>query len=102
MGEKNRYIRARERAGLSSVQAARFFGVTVAELNLVEYTQQPYRSITTARLADIYGCSVEWLTGQVPYLDYAAIDRIPGGRDLPFYDRDALAELLGSLPRGSR
>jgi transcriptional regulator with XRE-family HTH domain len=96
---ENRYIRARERSGLSSGQVARRFGVTVAELRAVELLRVPYRTITTEKLAEIYGCSVEWLTGEAPYRDYAAIDRIPGGRELPFGDRDMLAELLASLPR---
>lgn len=99
MGEPNRYTRSRESAGLSIGQAARILGSTVVALRLVERTRAPYHTLTNARLADVYGCSVEWLTGQVPYLDVAAIDRIPGGRDLPYRDREALAELLGSLPR---
>lgn len=99
MGEPNRYARAREQAGLSIGQAARILGSTVGAVKLVERTQAPYLALTNDRLADVYGCSVEWLTGQVPYLDVAAIDRIPGGRDLPYRDREALAELLGSLRR---
>jgi len=99
VGEKNRYIRARERAGLSAAQAARHLGALVDDLKIVERSQQPSSTITNAQLADIYGCSVEWLTGQAPYRDYTAVNRIPGGRDLPFCDRDALAELLASLPR---
>jgi len=99
VGEKNRYIRARKRAGLSAAQAARHLDALVDDLKIVERAQQPSSTITNARLADIYGCSVEWLTGQAPYRDYAAVNRIPGGRDLPFGDRDALAELLASLPR---
>jgi transcriptional regulator with XRE-family HTH domain len=99
VAEQNRYIRAREQAGLSTGQAARLLGVAVIELTLVENAQQSVHSITSERMADLYGCAVEWLTGQVPYLDYAAVDRIPGARDLPFRDRDWLAELLAARPR---
>jgi transcriptional regulator with XRE-family HTH domain len=100
--DKNRYIRSRESAGLSTAQAARLVGVPVADLKLVEEAQQPSAAITLKRLADLYGCSIEWLTGQAPYRDLAAVDRIPGGRDLPFCDRDALAELFASLPGRAR
>lgn len=98
----NRYVRARELAGLSAPQAARLFGVSVAELAAVERAQAPSVDLTNGRIAERYGCSVAWLTGDVPHFDYAAIDRIPGGREMYFRDRDMVAELLASLPRSSR
>jgi transcriptional regulator with XRE-family HTH domain len=97
----NRYARARELAGLSVGQAARVLGVSTAELAAVEQAQVPIFVLTNERLSEIYGCSVAWLTGVAPRVDYAALDRIPGGRDLDFHDRDMLAELLATLPRRS-
>jgi len=94
---KNRCRRARENAGLSLSQAAGLLGVTVAELTAAEVAG-PWHNCHAARLADFYGVSVEWLTGEVDLRDYAAVDRIPGGRELPFRDRDVVAELLASLP----
>lgn len=101
MGKTNRYARARELAGLSLGQAARILGSTRDDLAIVERDQRPIGALTNDRLADVYGCSIEWITGQVPHVDLAAIDHIPGGRDLPYRDREALAELLGSLRRFS-
>jgi hypothetical protein len=94
----NRYRLSRERAGLSTGQAARLLGVTADELRAAERAE-PSCTITTERLADLYGVAVEWLTGACALRDYAAIDRIPGGRELLFCDRNMLAELFASLPR---
>lgn len=95
---KNRCRRARKNVGLSLCQAARLLGVTVADLTAAEFAG-PWHNCSADRLADFYGVTVEWLTGEVPLRDYAAVDRIPGGRELPFCDRDAVAELLAALPR---
>ena len=97
----NRYSLARKRAGLSTGQAARLLGVAVAELLAVDLAEPSY-TIAVERLADLYGVSVEWLTGECDLRDYAAIDRIPGGRELWFRDRDMLAELFASLQRRAR
>lgn len=98
----NRFTRARELAGLSVGQAARILGVPAGDLAAVERAQAPSTVLTSERLADTYGCSTAWLTGVVPRLDYAAIDRIPGGRDMYFRDREAVAELLAMRPRPPR
>jgi len=95
----NRYVRARSLAGLSPGQAARLLDVPVADLQALEHAQQPRGGLTVQRLAEIYGCSVEWLTSQVPRLDYGALNRIPGSEDLAFCDRDAIAEILAARPR---
>ena len=94
---KHRCRRARELAGLSLGQAARKLGVTIAELTSAELTG-PWGNCGAGRLADLYGVSVAWLIGETALRDYAAVDRIPGGRELPFHDRDAIAELLAALP----
>lgn len=96
---QNRYVRAREQSGLSSCQAARLLGITVAEPRAVEITQRSCCTITAGRLADIYGVSVEWLTGEAPYRDYAAVDRAPGAHALTFHDRDVLAEFMALARR---
>ena len=93
-----RFARARELAGLSVGQAARLLGVSAADLAAVEQRGEPRGEITLARLVDLYGCSVAWITGEVPQFDYAAADRA-GGRELYFRDREAIAELLASMQR---
>lgn len=95
----NRYIRARVLAGLSSSQAARILGVHVEDLRTIERSRQPHKGLTAQRLAEVYGCSVEWLAGQVPQLDYGALEHVPGNLDLAFCDRDALAEFLALQPK---
>lgn len=96
---EDRRARARELAGLSVGQAARILGVKPAELRAVELGQVTSSALTSERLADVYGCSVAWLTGAVPRHDFSAINSILGGRELYSRDREAIAELLASLPR---
>ncbi len=98
---ENRSRRARELAGLSLGQAARLLGIARDALIAIEISGLIFQQIDLGelphtRLADLYGVSVAWLRGEVPLCDYAALDRIPGGRDLPFADRDAIAELLAA------
>ncbi len=90
---------ARELSGLSVGQAARLLDVPRQELIEIEEVESKFAVIDHGKLADLYGVNVEWLTGERALYDYAAIDRIPGGREMPFRDRDMLAELFASLPR---
>jgi transcriptional regulator with XRE-family HTH domain len=95
---ENRFARARVNAGLSLGQAAKLLGISTAELLTVEESMLTLVQSNLTRLADLYGCSVAWLTGEVPLRDYAALHRIPGTRELYFVDQEQLAELLASLP----
>lgn len=102
---KNRSRRARENAGLSIGQAALRLGLTNVELNAMETTDLAFWDADRgkarhATIADLYDVSVPWLRGEGEHCDYAAVNQIPGGRELPFADRDALAELLASRPKG--
>jgi transcriptional regulator with XRE-family HTH domain len=98
----NRARRAREGAGLSIGQAAKLLGVDRDVLFNVEELDSAFWSTPATfrrNMADVYGVSEAWLGGQGDLRDYAALDRIAGGRELPFHDRDVLAEVLASRPR---
>jgi len=94
----NRARRARENAGLSVGQAARLLGTSADQLRSVEASDDRYAEADLPRIADLYGVSVDWMSGRVPLLDYAAVRRIAGADELPFYDRDVIAEVLASRP----
>jgi hypothetical protein len=95
---KNRCRLARELAGLSLGQAARLLGITADDLRRVEVSDACYAGANQTNLADVYGVNLKWLSGFSPRRDYAAVDCIPGGRELPFHDRDVLAECLAARP----
>lgn len=102
MSATNRARRAREGAGLSVGQAAKLLGIDRDALQVVEEEDSAFWSAPATlrrKMADVYGVSEAWLGGQGDLRDYAALDRIPGGRDLTFHDRDILAEVLASRPR---
>lgn len=98
-GATNRARRARKCAGLSIGQAAKLLGVDRDALSRAEELDSAFWDANRRKMADVYGVSEEWLSGQVDLRDYAALNRIPGGRELPFHDRDILAEFLAALPR---
>jgi transcriptional regulator with XRE-family HTH domain len=95
----NRSRRAREGAGLTLEQAARFLGMPADQLRSIEENDAAYADADVPRLADIYGVNIEWLSGRCELYDYAALKGVRGAEDLPFHDRDMLAELYASLPR---
>ena len=97
----NRCRRAREGAGLSVGQAARLLGVPVDQVVCVEESDAAYAAADTARLADLYGVNLDWLSGRTGLCDYGALKRIDGADELYFADREQIAELLASLPRPS-
>lgn len=97
----NRSRMARERAGLSLSQAAKLLGWTETELAHNE-REHPESVRHHDRLADIYGVSVEWLLGEVPLRDYAAVRTLHGHERLCFSDRDELATFMASLPTRSK
>lgn len=98
----NRARRAREGAGLSVGQAAKLLGADLRVLQFVEDQDVAFWASDATlhrKMADIYGVSEAWLCGDVELRDYEVLNRISGGRDLPFHDRDILAEVLASRPR---
>ena len=97
----NRSRRARKSAGLSLGQAARKLGVTIDHLRRVEQNDAAYVDADPARLAELYGVNLDWLGGRSELCDYAAVKKVRGADELPFRDRDMLAELFASLPRRS-
>src|SRR5688572_30808702 len=97
----NRSRRAREGAGLSVGQAARVLGVVPDQLRRVEENDAEYADADPARLAEIYGVNVEWLSGRTELRDYAGLKNVAGVDRLSFRDRDMLAELHASWPRRS-
>ena len=98
----NRSRRARESAGLSLGQAARILGIDVDQLRRVEEHDVAYADADPARLADLYGVNSDWLSGRSELRDYAPLRELRGADELPFRDRDMLAELYASLPRRAR
>jgi transcriptional regulator with XRE-family HTH domain len=97
----NRARRARQSAGLSVGQAAKLLGIDRDALVRVEEQDDAFLDANRRNMADVYGVSEAWLCGDVELRDYEALNRIPGGRELPFHDRDVLAEVLASRPRRS-
>ena len=95
----NRSRRARESAGLSVGQAARRLGVPTDQLRHVEESDAAFADADQPQLADLYNVNLEWLSGTVELRDYARFDKWPDALDLPFRDRDMIAELYASLPR---
>jgi len=45
--------------------------------------------------------NVAWLLGRSELRDYASLKNLRGADELPFCDRDMLAELYAALPRRS-
>lgn len=97
--KRNRAKLGRERAGLSVEQAALLLGVPVGVLDAVEELEPAQANFDFRRLADLYQCRIEWLTGEVPRCDFEAIDSIKGADKLTHHDRDVLAEFAASMPR---
>ena len=95
----NRSRRARVSAGLSLGQASRLTGVSLEQLGSAEENDSAYADDDAVRLADVYGVNVEWLSGRTERCDYARLKNIAGADELPFGDRERLAELYASLPR---
>jgi hypothetical protein len=95
----NRCRRARESAGLSIGQAARLLDVPIDEVRRVEESDAAYADVDPTRFADLYGVNLAWLSGRVEQRDYARLNRWPDAAELPFRDRDMIAELYASLPR---
>ena len=97
----NRSCRAREGAGLSLGQGAQLLGVTADQLHNVEESDAAYATANPPRIADLYGVNIEWLSGYGELRDYASLEELRGADELPFRERDMLAELYASLPRRS-
>lgn len=96
--DKNRSEHARMRAGLSLGQAAHFLGMDRDDLLRAE-TAETLDDVHAEKLADLYCVRVEWITGEVPQHDYAAVDVMKGAETLTREDRDALAKFAASMPR---
>ena len=94
----NRSRRARVSAGLSIGQAARRLGVTADQLRAVEEHDAVYAGADPTGLAELYGVNLDWLSGRSELRDYEALKNLRGD-ELPFHDRDMLAELYASRPR---
>ena len=94
----NRCQRARESAGLSVGQAARLLGVPIDQVSSAEEGDEAFEALGPPRLADLYGVSIDWLSGRSALRDYDAVKRLDGEDKLLFADRDQLAELLASRP----
>lgn len=96
---KNRSRIARERAGLTLLQASTILGITAETLIWIEEADSAFADADHAAMADVYGVNVEWLRGDVPQFDFPAVDKINGADKLYYSDRQTIAEFLASTPR---
>lgn len=103
MTTKHRAKLARENAGLSVGQACKMLGLTREELTAIEESDQAFADVPddVGVMALVYGVNREWLAGEIPRHDYAAVDKIDGADRLTFHDRDVLAETLAAMPRAT-
>jgi transcriptional regulator with XRE-family HTH domain len=99
---RNRSKRAREQAGLSLAQAAKYLGMSQDAVAHIEDSDEAYDAADKIKLADAYGVGIEWMDGSRAERDYASIDSMRGADSLSFHDRDVLAEFAASLPRRPR
>jgi len=105
MTTKNRARLARQNAGLSVGQACKLLEVDREVLVAAEESDEAFEDLDAGDrdfMSDIYGVNRAWLLGEVPRHDYAAVERIAGADALAFHDRDVIAELMASRPRGDR
>lgn len=96
---KNRAGIARKNAGLSIGQAAKLLGVSSDDLAKIEVFDSAFADADQQKLADLYRVRIEWLTGEVPRRDYAAVDKLDNADKITAHDRDIVAEFAASLPR---
>lgn len=75
--------------------------MTVDQLRCVEENDAAYADADIARLAEVYGVNIEWLSGRCELRNYESLKSLRGADELPFRDRDMIAELYASLPRRS-
>jgi len=95
----NRSQRARKSSGLSLGQAAQLIGVTIDQLHRVEENDAAYADADVARLAEVYGVNVEWLSGRKELRDYEPLKSLRNVDQLTCCERAMLAELYASLPQ---
>jgi DNA-binding XRE family transcriptional regulator len=93
----NRCKVAREQAGLSVGQAAKLLGLTKAVITACEDPEAIVHWIISDAMAYYYGCSVEWLCGDGPDMDYETVKAMKGSEKLPSHDRVILAKFAASL-----
>lgn len=94
------------RAGLSIGQAAKFLKMDRDDLIKSEKAESLDDDLVP-KLCDVYAVRSEWIKGEVPRHDYAAIDRMvlcsrQPDEPLTFHDRDELAEFAASMPRTTK
>jgi transcriptional regulator with XRE-family HTH domain len=99
MSGNPRYRRARELSGLSIGQAADRMGWTsgARTLRRIEEGKQKPISEVERRMADVYGCSLEWLRGAHVELSSDVKALLDHVGEMSFADRDALEEALKSI-----
>ena len=73
--------------------------MTADQLRNVEESDAAYADANPPRIADIYGVDIDWMSGRRELCDYEMLKKLHGADDLPFRDRDLLAELYASMPR---
>lgn len=99
MKKANRSKLAREKAGLTVKQAAALLHIEPDYLIVVEEMDVQLADFDFNKLAELYGCRVEWITGEVEQHDYASVDGISGSEKLTQHDRTVVAEFIAMMPR---
>lgn len=99
MAKANRARLARERAGLTIGQAATLLGIEKQHLVIVEELDPAQADFDFTKLAELYQCRIEWITGEVEQHDYARLDALPGADRLTPHDRKVIAEFIAMIPR---
>lgn len=95
--ERNRSEIARMRAGLTLSQAAKYTDISHDDLLKIEVDEHLSDNVAR-KLAEVYGVSLEWITGAVPRYNYDAMKDVAGYEALTQHDRDVVAEFAASLP----
>lgn len=86
---------AREQSGLSQGQAAKLVGMHRPTISEIEAGRRRVAAEELVRLADIYGVSIAWLTGETPAtLDASAESVRFAARELERLQPDDLSQVL--------
>lgn len=97
---------AREHAGLSQGQVARLLEMHRPTISEIEAGRRRVSADELVRFADLYGVSLDWLTGKVPEIIDVADDRVAiAARELGKLKPEDLERVLGFIaavqkPRG--
>lgn len=89
---------AREQAGLSQGQSARLLDMHRPTISEIEAGRRRVAADELVGFADLYGVSLDWLTGQVPAIESVADERVAmAARELERLKPEDLERVLGFI-----